>query len=51
VLLLYGSVRVPNEAAYGRAIITLSVPDYRGSHVVPATFEVPIAEPRQSTNP
>jgi hypothetical protein len=40
-------VRVPEEAGRGKAKITLSFPDWKEGRVVPTTFEVPIAEPKE----
>ena len=40
----YGPVRVPDEAGNGKARVTLSFPDWKEGHVMPATFEVPLAE-------
>jgi hypothetical protein len=44
--LFHGPVQVPAEAARGAAKVTLSVPSWTKGHVTPATFEVPIAEPK-----
>jgi hypothetical protein len=38
-------VRVPDEAASGKAKVTVSFPDWKEGEVTPATFEVPIGEP------
>lgn len=43
--LFEGSVRVPEEAASGKAKITVSFPDWGKDHVAPATFEIPVLEP------
>lgn len=40
-----GSVRVPNQAASGKAKITLSFPDWKEVSFAPVTFEVPIEGP------
>jgi hypothetical protein len=37
-------VRVPAEAASGKAKVTLSFAAWKEGNVVPATFEVPIEE-------
>ena len=37
-----GSVRVPKQAAGGKAKITLSFPDWKEVSFPPVTFEVPI---------
>jgi hypothetical protein len=41
-------VRVPDEAVSGKAKITISFPEWKKDHVAPATFEVPIIEPRKT---
>jgi sulfatase modifying factor 1 len=35
-------VRVPSEVGNGKALVTLSFPDWKDGNVAPATFEVPI---------
>jgi hypothetical protein len=37
-------VRVPDEAATGKAKVTVSFGDWKDGAVTPATFEVPIVE-------
>jgi hypothetical protein len=39
-------VRVPAEAANGKARITLSFPDWKEGNVAPTTVEVPIVDAR-----
>ena len=38
-------MRVPSEAGNGKALVTLSFPDWKDGNVTPATFAVPIVEP------
>jgi hypothetical protein len=37
-------VRVPAEAASGKAKVTVSFPAWKEGNVTPATFEVPVEE-------
>jgi hypothetical protein len=37
-------VRAPDEAAKGKAKVTLSFPAWKEGKVAPATFEIPIEE-------
>jgi hypothetical protein len=39
-------VRVPDEAGNGKAKVRLSFPDWKDGEVASATFELPIAEPK-----
>jgi hypothetical protein len=41
-------VGVPEEAAAGKARVTVSFAEWRDGHVAPATFEVEVAKPAQS---
>jgi hypothetical protein len=42
-------VRVPREVADGKAKVTVSYPGWKEGNVIPATFEVPLAETKPKT--
>jgi hypothetical protein len=37
-------VRVPPEAASGKAKVTLSFPDWKEAHVAPTTYEINVVD-------
>jgi len=44
----YGSVRAPAEMGRGTVKITFSFPEWKTGKVVPATYEIPVAELKSS---
>jgi len=44
-------VRVPQAIGQGKVRITLSFPDWKEGNVAPATFELPVPEPKPGGTP
>lgn len=42
---MHGPVRVPKEAATGRAKVTVSIPAWKEGFVAPVTLLVPVVDP------
>lgn len=49
--LFYATLRVPDEAAEGKAKVTVNFADWKGGKVIPTTFYVTVESPKMAVKP